>query len=382
MQNIFTKKRFFVVVFLLLFHLGFSEEIITELPLLTTRADNMIRNDFSGLMMYVTKYPNNDLYAINMGTSLFGPFELQSQASFPYIKNINNWISVPFFIAGTASDYMSPNPQGSLFAGSGIIIKNRFFYLGLTGGLLLDESTPKVFDFGIFPIFNTAEYPILGSFLEKFYGYFFSSEPEISDTRIDNLNYLLNISFKRILGLSVLELYTRSGYNDFRPEYDLSNMSVSISEWGGMIGGKHIFEVYTGIDSSIYRTNVYGLRIGGERFMVDLNYLKIEGLKSPIYDSYELEVWNNYVTIGYKDYEYPFSWLDGFPSVTLNFYMPNYLENSKFFVRFNTLQSANTLALPYIPDVGVVYQGETGSFIVTWMFPAGFSVSIRFFGGF
>lgn len=371
MLNIFHPKRHFCLVFLLLLiNAVFAEEIITELPLLTTRANRLAASDFSNLMLYVSEYPNDDLYALNLGISFLGPFELSSQGAFSYIFNINDWFSVPLFIAGVAYDYIGPEPKSSLFTGSGIIIKNKYFKLGLTGGYLSDSNTQKTFDGGIFPVFNTSEYPLLSSFLEKIYGYFYSSEEQVSDTRIDNLNYLLNISFKQFLGLSILELYTRSGYNDFRPEYDLSNTAVGIKN-----DNSHVFGTNIGVEERIYRTNVYGLRIGGSRFMADLNYLIIEDLKVPLYAP-----WGEIME--YKDYEYPISLLEGFPSVTLNFYTPDYLENSMFFVRFNTLNHTFKSEFPYIPDLGIVAQTGVGSFIITWMFPAGFSFSMRIFGGF
>ncbi|MDR0443656.1 MAG: hypothetical protein LBH44_09640 [Treponema sp.] len=383
-QNRFVKKLLFTAFFFSFFCYVASadeimDEITLELPLITTQANKMIISDFSNIMFYMSAaYQENelddDIMAVSMGTSLLGPLELSGQVSFSYIKYINDWIYVPFLVSGTAFDFISSEyPKGSLFAGSGIIITNRFFMLGLMSGLLLDSNTSKLFDFGVFPILNTSEYPYL-SIIEKIYGFLYSNEENIADIKLDKLNYLLGITFKRFRVLSVLEVYIRNGYNDFRPEYDLSNIGVKIGQLGGLVGDSHVFTIDS--NSKIYRTNVYGLRIGGERFIVDLNFLTIEDLETPIYDPWNKDLWGNEIIIGYKNYDYPISWLEGFPSVTFNF--RNVFDtNGSIFVRFNSLNSAHTLALPFIPDIGMVGQFKDWALIATWMFPAGFSFSFR-----
>jgi hypothetical protein len=352
---------------------GFSKD--AEMPRITVQVDNLVKESFNDSMQKVPENPVNDITSIDMGFSILGPIGVCVDGSYMIFKNINNLVSIPLFAAGGIGF-----TGGSLYAGSGIIFKNRYFDLGLMAGLYIGtlrvdgtkrydaerENTTK-FDYGIFPILNTAEFPWL-SFIEKIYGFLYNNEPDVSDKKFDSFNFLLNVVFKRFSRLSVLELYTYKGVNDFFPGYDLSNYTMKIGNAALYnitthenydLGGNGAY-VDGGSDANVYKTLTYGLRIGGDNFMVDINYLTVSDLV--------------------VDYKYPYS-LNGFPSVTLNFSLSKLFEIGPsegkigWFLRFSTL---NQTGQPYLPDIGLYSKSDEVAVYCTWTLPAYFSISARF----
>ena len=370
-------KYYLILFILLISHKGFSQDLL-NFPLITLQANNMVKSDFYSLMSYLSEDPNEDFGSFSASGSFMGPVALSVGISYLKFKSINDWFSLPFFGSGSISGV-----GNSAFGGTGIILKNRFLKIGLMGGLYYNnfskyDNDSKVFynddtkyDFGLFPVLNTKEYPIL-SFLEKIDGFLYSDEKEVTDARIQTLNYLLNISFKPIFGLSVLEIYTRKNKNDFMYGFDLSNIKMRIlntSYWesaqkANPLGSR--YEVHTGSDpdANIFKTTIYGLRIGKEHFVVDLNYLTIDdGLKVYIDDIQ-----------GYKDYDFPFG-LNGFPSVVLNFITEDNDDGlSGWYMRFSTL---TYLGMPYIPEIGITFRSNKNSYFISWTAPITINFSYR-----
>ena len=153
--------------------------------------------------------------------------------------------------------------------------------------------------------------------------------------------------------------------NDFYPGWDLSNLNVVVKRWWKN-ENFHVFDFY---DSDIeiigigekYRTNVYGLRIGWNRLIVDFRYLTIDNLMTRVYTL-------DYGAV-YENYEYPFKF-NGFPSATI-FYGG---REESFFLQFNSLNFIYKLH-PLIPEFGWIKQTRWGtSFIIIINPPYGISM--------
>jgi len=373
-------KRYLTIIFILaVCHKGFSKDV--EIPLITVQVDSLVKEDFNTAMLKLSGNPDKTVGVFDLGLSISGLLGLSVNSSLLTFININNWISLPVFAAGgIGSDVgldTGADGLGSVFVGSGIIVKNRYFLLGLMAGLYsetvfrhIDEKEKTTnFDFGIYPVFNTSQYPWL-SLVEKIYGYLVNTEPEVSDIKINSFNYLLNLTFKRFTNLSVLELYTRRGTNDFIPGYDFSNIPV----FGG---------------DTIYKTYTYGLKIGIDPFWVDLNYLIVEGELLTYKYTGGKYVGDEYVFFEYVDYEYPLN-LNGFLAVTFNFSMKALGGEglkAEWFLRFSTfslyhasdvdMSSDILYGLMAIPSIGVKWGSDVGSAILSWGLYSGGSFSMR-----
>lgn len=360
------KRYLSLIFFVLVCHRGYS-----QIPLITMQIDNQIKEDFHLSMSYLAENPGEDFLSFGGDISYFGPLgDYLANISVLWFMNINDMISVPVF-GGGAYSYQTGKFEYSygysLSAGSGIIFKHPYFMMGVMGGLYIDgrsvqgytygnDNSPNVIrpTFGLFPVFDASKYPLLSYFMKKIEGFVYSNEPEIKDTRIETLNYLLNISFKRFLALSVLELYARNGINDVMIGYDLSNFTMEI-ENKSLNNTGNSFHITDSADARRYKTVSYGLRIGGGPLVADLNYLMIDGL---------------------GDYDYPFA-LNGFPSATINYSIEDpgrFSGWSGLFLRFSTL---NLSGKPYIPDIGLTAEIKTVKAIVIYSFPNHFGFAIR-----
>ena len=369
MKQLIIKQSLTLVFILLVCHKVFS-----QVPLVTMQIDNQIKENFHLSMLYLSENTDTTFVAGGGDTSYFGPLGAYLfNISALQFRNINGIFSLPLF-AGGALALHADSYGYSVSGGSGIIFKSPYFMLGAMAGVYVDgryyvqgfddgrDNNPRTIrpTFGLFPLFNTAKYPLLSYFLKKIDGFVYSNEPEINDTRIETLNYLLNISFRRFFALSVLELYTRNGINDVMIGYDLSNFSMEIENKSlNNIG--NTFTVTDSPDARGYKTIGYGLRIGGERLVADLNYLTIENL---------------------GDYKYPFGF-NGFPSVTFNYSFEDtnklsvwseFIKWSGFFLRFSTL---NLSGKPYIPDIGVTAKGKIMNATLVYSYPDHLGVAIR-----
>ncbi|MCL1834367.1 MAG: hypothetical protein FWG49_07695 [Leptospirales bacterium] len=383
---------FSLAIFILLAsHAGFSRGLV-DLPLITLWPDNMIKSEFNSSMSLLSEDPNNDVKSFASGLHLLGLEAFATlNTSYTMFKNINEWFSIPIFGAGaiTYSDYKANFTArkgktekedfhitkfvGNFAAGSGIILKNRFFNIGLMAGFntdnAFDEHKTK-FIYGVFPVLNTEEYPLLG-FLKKISGFLYKNEAETKKARIENLNYMLNFTFKRPFGLAVFELYTYNGLNDFSPGYDFSYFTYKFDYLDKSNSNVRSFELDPA--GSIYKTINYGFRIGSRSFVVDVNYLVIDGglyvydkgvIEEVIYgnDIDNLNIDRDYL----RDYKYPFG-LKGFPSATFYFISKDN-ENFFWFLRFNTLKSKINAVVeefvPYIivPSWGGVYKKDGVSY--------------------
>jgi len=362
---------------------GYSEDL--KVPLVTLDASNMIKKDFEMAMSELSEYADNDFGSIVLGSGLlFGLPQWSGNLSGLYIKNITRWFSLPLF-AGAAGNLIGDNGENelTLFGGGGIIIKNRFFYLGLIGGARgfftsayekeRGENNYAKFEYGIYPILNTEEYPILSYFLKEITAFLIPNESDSRVGKFDVLNYGLQFVFKGLFRLPVFDLYTISGHNNFMPEFDFStsNMYIEPTDFFEHNIGGNAFRYGTGYfgtsESKIHKTFIYGLRVGSNRFVVDLNYLIIDELNA-------LEQINSYIGVGrndieriYGDYDYPYG-LNGFPSVTFNYTD----DDARFYVRFSTL---NNTGIPFVPDIGVAFK-NIGFILYTP--PINLSFALRF----
>jgi len=354
--------------------LNSDKEKKVEIPLITAQVDSLVKEDFNTAMLNLAERSDKTVGVFDFGLGI-GPGLLVNGSLLTFI-NINNWFSLPLFVAGGGgmwnggAAYRGGWERGSFSIGSGFIIKNRYFLLGLMAGFYSEtefdrleakEKTNK-FDFGIYPVFNTSQYPWL-SFLEIIYGYLANTEPKVSDIKIDSFNYLLNLTFKPILALSVLELYTRKGINNFIPAYDLSKTPI----FGG---------------DNIYKTNTYGLKIGIDPFWVDLNYQIVDGkLLTYTY----IDERSDYE---YVDYEYPFN-LNGFLSATFNFsikFLSGKDSKIGWFLRFSTFNvfdatgdvpSNKVYGMMFVPDIGLNMHNSNMALILSWGLNGGLSSSFR-----
>jgi len=381
--SFFGARQYLTVVFILLVcHNGFSRDV--DMPIITLQVDKQLKGSFYNTMLYLAENPGSDAQSIDFGTSILGPLGLSVNGSYMIFKNINGLLSIPLFVGGAVG------MQGrSVSAGSGIIVKNQFFLLGIMAGLYTGMITSETgaarwergttttkIDFGLFPVIDMEKYPFFNLFLKSIDGFVYSNEPEVKDIKISTINYLLNISLKRFLRLSVLDLYMRNGANDFMYGYDLSNYTVVIENLANRprsntfsqvaydLGGNQ-FSISGAYDAKIYKTTRYGLRVGGDFFMMDLSYLTIND-NLVAYDPTINDV---------VDYKYPFG-LNGFPSVTFNFSYERkkgWFDGDLFF-RFSTL---NQIGISFVPEIGITQQSKFGAFFLTWTPPAIFGVGFR-----
>ncbi|MCL1910838.1 MAG: hypothetical protein FWG13_01370 [Leptospirales bacterium] len=386
-------KQYLSVIFILsASHAGFSQGLV-DVPLITLWPDNMLKSEFNSSMSLLSEDPDNDVKSFAAGFNYGGyPATIALNASYTMFKSVNSWLSIPFLGAGAVTyedfrknftarkkktdehEFNRAQFVGNFAAGSGLILKNRFFNIGLMTGLNADDAFDEhriKFIYGVFPVLNTEEYPLLG-FLKKISGFLYKNADAINNARIENLYYMLNLAFKRPLGLSVFELYTYNGLNDFIPGYDLSYNSYNIRHSDKSDRIVHSFE----LDSKgrSFKTVNYGLRIGSRSFVVDLNYLMIDGglyvyaeqvgpdgvIYSIVYGN-DID-YSNIDRDRLKKYKYPFG-LNGFPSATF-YFMSKERENFYWFLRFNTLKFNPHAVIeefvPYIivPNWGGVYQHD------------------------
>lgn len=343
------------------------------LPLITLSSNEIIKDEFYHQLKGLSD--DKDSLLVNNAVTGFGIFDLGWQVGISYIKNVNSWLSIPVFGAGVlALDTTGGfDSGGNYFLGSGLIIKNRFLDLGLTAGYLSGKNTDKNSDFALYPVIKASEFSFL-IFLDEISGYFYSNK-KASDINIVDLNFLLNIAFKGIGSLTVLELYMHSGQNEFRPELGLQNNRMIVSEWGGITKGGPYYALSKS-EGQILNTDVYGIRIGGEHIVVDINYLSISGNFGDAVYNYD----NPDEIIDYLEFEnYPFNWLKGFPSATLNWFFERWNEGMMgLFTRFNTIYTKGTIGKPYVPDIGFVRYSKDFTVIASWNWPISLSFALTF----
>ena len=338
-----------MIVFILLVchNKGFLQA--QELPIITLQVDSMIRQQFHVLMTDWARDFNSSgkIDSFQLGSSYSSPFR-GVNTSYMLFAEIADWCYIPLFGAAATSCFDSNLSAYSYSAGSGIIFKNRFFMLGLMGGLYngkveydkmdlyFEETVGRVTKttksyYGAFPVFNTEDYPLLG-FLKKIDGYLNYNEANAKNVEknINNaLNYMLRFTFKQFLGLSVFELYTEKGINDFQPGFDLSSYYIQVS------GNK--FKIANEENADIFNTVRYGLQIGGDYFVVVLELLTINSVFSD--PSRNIQ----------QDYQYyNILGLNAFPSVTFKLTSPDN-KNTWFALRYNTLHAGSQWTIKNIP---------------------------------
>jgi len=377
------KRLFFSCLFIIIiYQVSFTQSV--DVPLITDNASNMIKSDFE---IQMSNLPENYLENIHdiltFGIGHFQGGLWSFMVGGIHFARLTDWLYLPLFF-GLATNDASSYGYASFYGGGGILIRNKYFSLGLIGGLLgtyaitddsylifFGDDYKYNFDYGIYPSLNTGEFPFL-HYLERIQGILFPNDP---DNKIDNskqenkykyFGYALEFLFKRLFGLPIFDLYTDSGINKFMFGYDFSSFPMVLEPSGNAGGNTLKYGSSINGIGNIYNTVSYGLRIGfGDSIkghhIFDINYLILD-------DSFE--------------YDYPYK-LNGFPSLTYS--IIGYADGGSYFhgetityalfLRFSTI---NFSGLPYVPDIGMWTQvGGVTSINMMYSYPLTFTFSMR-----
>lgn len=370
------KLLFSTIFFMIIIQISFAEDL--DVPLLTDNAGNLIKRDFEIIMSNLPKDHLEDIY----GSLTFGIGRFQGglwcfMLGGIHLIKFTDWLYLPLFI-GLATNDASSYGYASLYAGSGVLIRNQYFSLGLKGGIFgtyaitddtylffFGDDYKYNFDYGIYPRLNTSQYPFL-RYLEAIQGYLFPNNSASEMDSFKYFGYVLQFIFKGLLGLPIFDLYTNSGINKFMFGYDFSSFPMVLTP-SENIGGNTL-EYGSSINNigNIYRTVSYGMRIGfwdsshTGHHVFDINYLMLDSS---------------------VEYDYPYN-LNGFPSITYS--IIGYADGGAFFhgdtityglfTRFSTI---NFTGKPYLPDIGMFTQVGITSINMMFSFPFTLTFSMR-----
>jgi hypothetical protein len=314
-----------------------------EIPLISSSARVLFREDFRQMTEIIAK---SDTVSDHESAKFALPYSSENamvlwNLSYGYFYPVTDWLYIPLYGALTAGYGYGPAgySEFSLLAGTGLTLDFEYVTLGMGVDFSIDSNTledgnyslmddfPKYVKpgFGLYPVFNTGKYPFL-RYLERIMGEFTVKETESPDAMFETLAWASKLVFRYLFGIPVFDLYTKSGKNDFFPEYDLS-------------------ETYMG-----FKSFTYGGVIGTKTFSVEVNYTMITGALRMGKDAAITESQEKMI-------QYPFG-LNGFPSLTLH-WRPDF-DDSYWYLRLSTAQGMFFLSeddikkYPVIPTLGLV----------------------------